>query len=284
MQAKQHIPIRVKKGLAVTWLVDGLEGVVGLRANAMRHSYGRHSHEAYALGVIEAGVGGNRCRGADHFSNPGSIVVMNPGETHTGYSAGDAPLSYRMLYIPPRALINALPENTAAPHFQTICIYDRPWARQLQLLHRCLETSNDPMEKQARFYQTLRAFAVRFLHASPRAETGEESSAVRRIKAYLQANYARPVTIDALARLTQLNRAYLIRAFTKTVGLPPYAYLTQVRVEKAKHLLAAGLPPVQTALEVGFADQSHLNRHFKKLTGTTPRLYRLGHYRSRISI
>jgi hypothetical protein len=161
MQTKQHIPIRVKKGLAVTWLVDGLEGVVGLRANAMRHSYGRHSHEAYALGV------------------------MNPGETHTGYCAGDAPLSYRMLYIPPRALIDALPENTAAPHFQTICIYDRPWARQLQLLHRCLETPNDPMEKQARFYQTLRGFAVRFLHASPQAETGEESSAVRRIKAYL---------------------------------------------------------------------------------------------------
>lgn len=273
----------VKKGLAVSWPVDGLEGVVVLRATAMRHSYGRHSHEAYALGVIEAGVGGNRCRGADHFSAPGSIVVMNPGETHTGYCAGDAPLSYRMLYIPPRALINALPESTAAPHFQSICIFDRPWARKLQQLHRCLESPTDPMEKQARFYQTLGAFTARFNQDSPRAGAGNESSAIRRVKDYLRANYARPVTIDALARLTQLNRAYLIRAFTKTVGLPPYAYLTQVRVEKAKQLLASGLPPVQTALEVGFADQSHLNRHFKKLTGTTPRLYRLGHYRSRNS-
>jgi AraC-like DNA-binding protein len=73
----------------------------------------------------------------------------------------------------------------------------------------------------------------------------------------------------------------LIRTFTRTVGMPPYTYLTQIRAERAKERLAAGRPAAETALAVGFADQSHLNRHFKKLTGTTPRLYRLGHYRSR---
>jgi AraC-like DNA-binding protein len=84
-----------------------------------------------------------------------------------------------------------------------------------------------------------------------------------------------------LALLTGLNRAYLIRSFTRSVGMPPYTYLTQIRVDRAKERLAAGGTPADTALAVGFADQSHLNRHFKKLTGTTPRLYRLGHYRSR---
>lgn len=283
METKLYKSIPKKQGLAFSWLVDDLEGVVCFRATAMRHNYGRHCHEAYALGVIEAGVGGNHCRGADHYSVPGSIVVMNPGETHTGYSVGDAPLTYRMFYIPSQTLINTLPENAAAPYFETICVIDKPWARKLLQLHCCLELSADPMEKQARFYQTLVAFSTRFGHNCPQIEAGNESYAIRQVKAFLHANYALPVTIDTLARLTQLNRTYLIRSFTKTVGIPPYAYLTQVRVEKAKQLLADGLSPVQTALEVGFADQSHLNRHFKKLTGTTPRLYRLGHYRSRNS-
>lgn len=104
-----------KKGVAVSWPVDELDGIECLRASALRHHYGRHCHDAYAIGVIEAGVGGNRCRGGDHVSAAGSIVVMNPGETHTGYTVGHEPLSYRMFYIPARALLKALPEKAALP-------------------------------------------------------------------------------------------------------------------------------------------------------------------------
>ncbi|MEJ2038687.1 MAG: AraC family transcriptional regulator, partial [Desulfosarcinaceae bacterium] len=252
--------------MAFSWPVDGLDGVECLRAAAMRHSYGRHCHDAYAVGVIEAGVGGNRCRGADHFNAAGSIVVMNPGEAHTGYAAGSIPLSYRMFYIKPRALLRALPENTGPPYFKALCISDACWARRLRELHRCLESPTDPMEKQARFHGIFGAFSFCFTRKTKPARAGLERSAVREVKDYLQANYAAPITIDALARLTRLNRDYLIRSFSRDVGMPPYTYLTQVRVENAKKLLASGVPPVRAALEVGFADQSHLNRHFKKLT------------------
>ena len=274
--------ILIKKGVTVSWPVEGLDGVECLCADAMRHSYGRHCHDAYAVGVIEAGVGGNRCRGADHFNTAGSIVVMNPGETHTGYAAGGGPLSYRMFYIQPRALLRALPEKSELPYFKPICIPDPRWAHRLCELHRCLESSTDPMENQARFNRIFCVFSACFAGNSKPAEAGRERSAIKKVKDYLQANYATPITIDTLAGLARLNRDYLIRCFSRAVGMPPYTYLTQVRVENAKKLLASGMPPVRAALEVGFADQSHLNRHFKKLTGTTPRLYRLGHYRSRI--
>jgi AraC-like DNA-binding protein len=270
-----------KQGLALTWTVDGLAGVECLWAVDLRHHYGRHSHEAFAIGVIEAGVGGNRCRGADHYSPAGTIVAMNPGEAHTGYSAGEAPLSYRMLYISPSALSAALPEEAAMPYFPDLCIENQRWATHLQRLHGCLEVSPDPLEKQARFLSLMGRFCTCFGGGVHPPRATREPAAVSRIKAYLRAHYAEPVTIDQLAGITQLNRAHLMRSFTRTVGMPPYTYLTQIRVERAKDLLAAGRSPAETALAVGFADQSHLNRHFKKLSGTTPRLYQLGHYRSR---
>ncbi len=273
-----------KRGLAITWPTDAMAGVECLRAFVLRHQYGRHCHDTYAIGVIEAGVGGNRCRGADHYTPAGSIVVMNPGEAHTGYSAGEGPLSYRMFYITPGAMRTTLPEGARAPYFEALRIDNAGWAARLQSLHRSLESSPDRMQKQAKFHTTIGQFCACFGKSSGQTHTGRETAAVRRIKAYLRAHYAEPVTIDSLAGLTELNRAYLIRVFTRAVGLPPYAYLTQLRIERAKALLSSGRLLADTALAVGFADQSHLNRQFKKLTGTTPRLYRLSHYRSRKSL
>jgi len=65
----------------------------------------------------------------------------------------------------------------------------------------------------------------------------------------------------------------LLRVFRKELGIPPHAYLTQVRVLRAKKLLSVGIPIAQVAWETGFADRSHLNRHFKRLVGVAPGQY-----------
>ncbi len=67
---------------------------------------------------------------------------------------------------------------------------------------------------------------------------------------------------------------HLTRIFRQQVGMPPYAYLTYRRVEEAKKLLQQQWPLTQTALETGFADQSHLTRQFKRMLGVTPGAYR----------
>jgi AraC-like DNA-binding protein len=69
--------------------------------------------------------------------------------------------------------------------------------------------------------------------------------------------------------------------FTKQVGLPPHVYLNQVRVNRAKQLLADGQPIALVAYETGFADQSHLTRHFKRLFGLTLGQYSMRQERSR---
>jgi AraC-like DNA-binding protein len=81
------------------------------------------------------------------------------------------------------------------------------------------------------------------------------------------------VTLVGLAQVAGLSPFHLCRAFREAVGMTPHAYLTQIRVGRARSLLRAGLPPAVVAIEVGFCDQAHLTRHFKRIVGTTPTKY-----------
>jgi AraC-like DNA-binding protein len=65
----------------------------------------------------------------------------------------------------------------------------------------------------------------------------------------------------------------LLRAFRAETGLPPHAYLNQLRVRLARRLLDDGLAPAVVAAEAGFADQAHLTRHFKRVVGVPPGAY-----------
>ena len=65
----------------------------------------------------------------------------------------------------------------------------------------------------------------------------------------------------------------LLRAFRAETGLPPHAYLNQIRVRLARRLLDDGLAPAVVAAEAGFADQAHLTRHFKRVVGVPPGAY-----------
>jgi len=95
--------------------------------------------------------------------------------------------------------------------------------------------------------------------------------------AFIHANYAREVTLADMAQAVHLSPFHLTRVFKQCLGVSPHQYLIQVRVNSARWLLSAGsgersLSEVATA--VGFADQSHFTRHFKRATGTTPGQFR----------
>ncbi len=67
---------------------------------------------------------------------------------------------------------------------------------------------------------------------------------------------------------------HLVRAFTRTFGVPPHAYLVGRQVDAARRLILDGVPPAEVAAATGFHDQPHLNRHFRRYVGTTPGRFR----------
>jgi AraC family transcriptional regulator len=88
---------------------------------------------------------------------------------------------------------------------------------------------------------------------------------------YLQAHLEQEISLEALAQAVHLSPSHLRRLFKQTTGVAPHQYLIQLRVQRAKQLLQTRQFSIRdVAAQVGFADQSHLNRHFKRVFGVTP--------------
>jgi AraC-like DNA-binding protein len=82
-----------------------------------------------------------------------------------------------------------------------------------------------------------------------------------------------PPSLAELAAEVGTGQFAVLRAFRARFGMPPHAYLNQLRVRRACALLDAGTPAAQVAVAVGFADQSHLSRHFRRVVGVAPGRY-----------
>ena len=103
--------------------------------------------------------------------------------------------------------------------------------------------------------------------------TGREPRLARRVRERLDADVSDVPTLGALARDLDAHPTQLIRAFSREFGLPPHRYVTGRRVDRARRLLLDGMPAADVAVEVGFHDQAHLIRHFRRTLGVTPGAY-----------
>ncbi|GAA6620227.1 helix-turn-helix domain-containing protein [Scytonema sp. NUACC26] len=89
---------------------------------------------------------------------------------------------------------------------------------------------------------------------------------------YIDTHLDCSLRLEELAQQVNMSQFYFSRLFKQSLGIAPHQYVIQQRVERAKQLLRKGdLSLAEISLECGFANQGHLNRHFKRLTGTTPK-------------
>ena len=150
-------------------------------------------------------------------------------------------------------------------------------ATDLTRLHDMLARAHDPLAAAsaavAVFSRLLGQYAATSRAVSVLRTAGDPRQVVRRTREFIDANFARPITIRELGVAVGLGEFHLLRTFLRATGLPPYQYLISVRVRHARRLLASGVPAATVAQRVGFCDQSHLMRHFKRLVGTTPGVY-----------
>jgi AraC-like DNA-binding protein len=180
-----------------------------------------------------------------------------------------------MLY-PDSALIEALfGRPLRSPAITSHAPHDPRLAAAIRRLHDDLARPTGTVEQEARLIAVLERVFARYARAHDAREAGREPRAVRDARAYLHAHAAENISLRELARLVDLNPAYLNRVFREAVGLPPHAYVTNLRLTRAKTLLASGIAPSMAAQAVGFCDQSHLTRHFRRAFGLTPGRYQV---------
>ncbi|GGS94804.1 AraC family transcriptional regulator [Streptomyces chromofuscus] len=246
-----------------------------LTARFDRHVYAPHTHDEFTIGVTVGGLEFIDYRGGRIHSGPGSIVVLEPGEMHTGGPARpEEGYSYRALYAAPALLADGT-RGTGARHFREAVLDDPELASALLRAHTELSTCPDPLEAESRVPWLLTALARR--HSTARAAGDTVPGAdgiVRAVRDRLADELTAPPSLADLAAEAGLSRYQLLRAFRTTMGVPPYAWLAQHRVHRARGLLECGLRPAEVAALVGFADQAHLTRWFRRVLGVTPAAYR----------
>jgi AraC-like DNA-binding protein len=257
--------------------LQDIDGVELLHARFVRHRFARHAHDHLVIGFVESGVQSYSYRGAVHRTPAGHVFLVNPGEAHTGEAATADGYVYRTLYAKGAFLSRIAHEcgrRSFMLTFPEAVLDDAELATELARFHRAVAASASSLACES----MLTAAIVRLLarHAtSPFAapSPGREAAAIRRAREYLEAHFSENVSLSRLAKLVSLSPSYFARTFERAVGLPPHAYLEGVRVRRARELLERGAPLVEVALAVGYPDQPHFTRRFKRLLGITPGQY-----------
>jgi AraC-like DNA-binding protein len=268
----------VRKEQANLWHDRELGDLEILHATYIKHAFARHAHETFAIGIVENGYGTFTSRGTQHIATPSDIFIIHPGEMHDGQACTSAGYTYYMIYpgleLFQRFAIDPMMKSSETLFFPHTIIKDEDLYKQLLTFHTLIGQGSDHLTRESTLSQILNHFATTHadqpIHIQP---PGWEPRAVAQVKDYIHANYAQSISLDQLSTLTQLHPSYLIRTFHAAMDIPPHVYLTQVRILQAKRLLLDGVPAGRVAMETGFADQSHLTRHFKRVVGVTP-----GHY------
>jgi AraC-like DNA-binding protein len=263
----------------------GDQPLEAMHAHFRSHVYHRHSHESYSFGVTETGAQAFACRGASHVSSAGMVMTFNPDDPHDGHAATGRGFIYRMVHIGPGMVTDMLGDVTGRPSglplFPQPVVEDPALAGALRGLHAVLTGTSTPLERHecltsmagllAR-HATASALQVR---PGDRAARSSMAHTALRIRDLLQDCYASQLTADDLAAAAGCSRYAAYRAFSATFGLAPSEYQRQLRLRAARRLLAGGMSAARVAAEVGFADQAHLTRWFRRCYGLTPGAYSL---------
>lgn len=252
--------------------VPGFETIELLRGSDVTQQYPRHWHEEIYLCATLGGTSYLDYLGASLLARRGTLAIVAPGEIHTNRKVG---CNFRCILMEFRALQSAVEQfverSIPALSFRSGLIEDQRTTAQFLNVHSSLEDVNQELGGHELAIAFLYDFAFRHSTASlPRPHSGNENAAVRRTKHFLDEHYAERVSLHELARLTGLSAYHLNRSFCRRIGMPPHQYQVQVRILKAKSFLRRGLSISETASLVGFVDQSHLTRHFKRSVGVTP--------------
>jgi transcriptional regulator GlxA family with amidase domain len=99
------------------------------------------------------------------------------------------------------------------------------------------------------------------------------SAAIGRALQYMQMHLMEPLSLPQLAAVAGMGVMHFSTAFRREIGMPPYRYLSHLRVCRAQALLTQGMPLAMVAAEAGFFDQPHMYRHFRRVCGVTPGQY-----------
>ncbi|CAN7247892.1 AraC family ligand binding domain-containing protein [Pararhizobium sp. LjRoot238] len=249
-----------------------IEGVEAVEADTA-HSFGRHTHDQFGIGVIMRGAQKSASGRGPVEAGPGDMITVNPGEVHDGHPIGDAGRSWRMLYFDPGLIADTvldIAEGRAEDFvFSRPVMSDRSAVEGFARVYAAMTETREALAGESGLFQLIASLMGRH----PRIRF--VSPSIHRAKALMDDDPVAAVTLADLAAATGFSRFQVVRAFAQATGMTPHAYLVQRRIGIVRRMIAKGTPLADAAFAGGFADQSHMTRTFVRAYGVTPGAYAL---------
>lgn len=242
------------------------------------HAYDKHRHDTYAIGLTDLGVQAFDYRGAAQVSTAGKVIVLHPDELHDGHAGSDEGFGYRMLYVSPVRLFEAvrsLSGNAVLPFVPEAVSSDM---RLAHAIASAFDHGRAPGLEPLATDSLILELAEGLLRNDPQSASGASGKnldlpALECVRAFLDSAFDRVVSSSELERVSGLSRYDLARQFRAAYGTSPYRYSLARRLDFARCRLSREGSLAELAVDAGFADQAHFTRMFKSAHGITPARY-----------
>ena len=235
--------------------------------------YHCHSHDEFSFGVIDSGSAIYENMKENNLIGAGATVTINPGDIHS-CNPKNGKWSYRMLFVNAKwvgDLQKDIFKNSNSDYqvFSQHLINDRTHYEQFSKLFEYLKSGKSALKAESLLIQFLSSN----LFSSKLISNKSDKSRLKQVKDLLMDCLNQNLSLDELSKHSGLSRFHLIRSFKENFGLTPHAFQIDQRIKRAKELLKKGHDISEISYLLGFNDQSHFQRHFKKRLAMTPKKY-----------
>ncbi|MFB7394171.1 AraC family transcriptional regulator [Streptomyces sp. NPDC056191] len=244
--------------------VPGVVEVFHARFTA--HAYPMHVHDVWTLLIVDDGAVRYDLDRREHGTPGDTVSLLPPQVPHNGSPATPHGFRKRVLYLD----LTQLDESFIGAAVDGPDLVDPLLRRRVGQLHAALADRGGELEAQSRLALIRERLRTRLRPRAVARARPADPGVAHRLRELLDARLLEGVTLDEAARILHAHPTHLVRAFSGAFGIAPHQYLTARRLDRARRLLLDGRPPGEVATATGFYDQSHLNRSFKRLVGTTP--------------
>ncbi|SHJ31301.1 AraC family transcriptional regulator [Halodesulfovibrio aestuarii] len=241
-------------------------------------SFDRHFHLSYHISLVVDGVQRQSASGKTYLVGPGRLSVIPPDEMHDGSGYEKCEYTLKTFRIPPNVFTEEMANAMDSAHcveFGSNVLDDKPLWDRACLLHYVLQRGDaSSLFVEEQWMDLVKRLLFHSeIHLVDEPEGALAKPHWKEVRDYCHDNLSEKISLEQLAVLCNLNRYQFLRRFKSTVGVTPYNWLKQLRLEQACTLLSKGERVSTVAASVGFYDQSHFVHAFRKAYGVPPSKY-----------
>lgn len=233
-----------------------------------------HFHEYYVIGFVEGGKRHLWCKGKEYDVTSKDLIIFNPRDNHFCAPMNGEILDYRALNIQSDVMLQVVKTITGkeyAPYFTENVVYQSELSYAVGNVYDAILHHANKKVKESAFHDLIKQLLVNCV--TNEQQQPQIDPRIQILCGYMEQHFAENITLDDMLKMVNYGKSYLLRTFTKQVGVSPYRYLQTIRLDKAKRFLELGVAPVEAAMMAGFSDQSHFTNFFKEFIGLTPKQY-----------